>query len=65
MTWYAISYEQAAAILGNNPAAFFATDDKSLNGNTGRNDYTGTYTVNGGTLLIGGVSGGRKLCGEA
>ena len=63
VTWYAISYEQSKAVQGSNPTAFFATDGSSLSGNTGCNDYTGTYSAQqGNKLSISGFASTQAAC---
>jgi heat shock protein HslJ len=39
-------------------------DFSGVNGNASCNSYSGTYTVNGSTLLIGGISTSRMACDE-
>jgi heat shock protein HslJ len=62
-TWYLISYETLNAIPGSNPTAFFATDGKTISGNTGCNEYSGAYKAEqGNKLTISGFSTTRAAC---
>ena len=38
--------------------------DGSLSGNSGCNDYSGSYTVNGDALSVGPLAGTGALCGD-
>jgi heat shock protein HslJ len=49
VTWYAISYEQATEVQGSIPTAFIASDGSALTGNTGCNDFNGTYQAEHGS----------------
>ena len=63
VTWYLSSYEQSSPVQGSNPTAFFAKDGRSLNGNTGCNDYSGEFeAVQGNGLTVSGFSSTRVAC---
>lgn len=62
-TWYVISYETLNAIPGSNPTAVFAADGSTISGNTGCNDYNGSYKAEQGNLLtISGFNTTRAAC---
>jgi heat shock protein HslJ len=62
-TWYLISYETLTAIPGSNPSAIFAADEKTINGNTGCNEYSGAYKAEqGNKLTISGFTSTRAAC---
>ncbi len=66
-TWRATGYLNAgktgfvSVTIGTTLTATFATDG-SLSGSAGCNDFTGTYTVDGGKLTVGPLASTRKLC---
>jgi heat shock protein HslJ len=62
-TWYLISYETLNAIAGSNPTAFFSGDGRTVSGNTGCNEYNGSYSAEqGNKLTISGFSTTRAGC---
>ena len=62
-TWYLVSVGTLTAVPGSNATSFFAADGRSLSGNTGCNNYTGSYKAEpGNKLAISGMTSTLAAC---
>ena len=62
-TWYLVSVGSRTAVPGVNATTIFASDGKSLSGETGCNSFTGGYkTEPGNKLAISGFAATQAAC---
>ena len=62
--WAVASINRNGVLIPGTYITLNFDDFTGVYGHGGCNDYNGTYTVNGATLLIGGISTTRMACDE-
>ena len=63
VTWYLVSVGTLTAVPGSNSTAFFLSNGATLNGFTGCNDFTGSYSAQpGNKLTISGLTSTKAAC---
>jgi heat shock protein HslJ len=63
VTWYLVSAGTRTAVAGSNATTLFASDGRTVSGNTGCNEFNGSYlTEPGNVLTISGFSSTRAAC---
>ena len=63
VAWHLVSVGTLSAVPGGNSTSFFAADGSSLSGNTGCNDFNGSYKAEpGNKLTISGLTSTRAAC---
>jgi heat shock protein HslJ len=63
-TTWVLSAMAGMAFSSQEPTSLVFAEDGSLGGNTGCNDYFGTYELDGDTLAVGDLGSTRKLCAD-
>ncbi len=62
-TWYLVSVGTLTAVPGSNATTLFASDGRTVSGNTGCNEISGSYKAEpGNKLTISGFSSTRAAC---